>query len=386
MQKTYTSRAKILILTSTGGGGHIAVSNAIAEQLKDSYDIETANVFKDLLRPLDPFSYLTFNRYSGEEVYNSFMPNKSFKILSFLYYVGAWFIQLQRKNIEALLHDYFVQSRPSLIISVIPLINNIILDTAQKLNIPFILVPTDLNISMYIRYIKNPQYKNFKLCLPFDDQKIMAPIKETHISQDQIAIVGAPLNTSFFEKKNKSFLKEKLNIPCDKPIIMLLMGAQGLEAIEKYTAKLITLEQPVHLIVCIGKNETSREVIKKLTLPPHITLTIVGFTPLIADYMAVSDLLISKSGTLSVCEALYMNLPLLLDATDTILPWEKFNHSFIKEHNFGDSITSYSMVIPLVSSLLENNTTLLQYKTNLENFKKIKNRREMKRLVKQMLQ
>ena len=82
-------------------------------------------------------------------------------------------------------------------------------------------------------------------------------------------------------------------------------------------------------------------------------MSIVGFTERISDYMAVSDILITKSGTLSVCEAIYMNLPMLLDATSTILPWEQFNHTFIKQHNFGESITDYAMIEPMISALLQ---------------------------------
>ena len=379
-----TKQNKILILTSTGGGGHLAASNAIELQLKNGYEVSSVNVFKDLLKPLDPVSYLTLKRYSGEELYNSFVPNKSFKTLSLFYYVGAWFMQLKRTKIEHLLHDYFIQTQPSLIISVIPLINNIILDAAQELHIPFMMVPTDLDLNMYLRNITNPTYKQFKICLPFDDEQIIQPVKHANIPEDQIAIVGAPLKPDFFEIKNKFLLKIKLAIPINKPVIMILMGAQGSD-IENYTAQLITLTQPAHLLICVGKNDASKQAVAALSIPEHITMSVVGFTERISDYMAVADLLITKSGTLSVCEAIYMHLPMLLDATSTILPWEKFNHTFIKEHNFGDSITSYNMIEPMISALLSDKNRLMEYKKNLKNFKKKKNTHEIRHLVKQML-
>jgi len=46
--------------------------------------------------------------------------------------------------------------------------------------------------------------------------------------------------------------------------------------------------------------------------------------------MAASDLCITKSGSVSVCETIYSNLPVLLDATSDVLRWEQFNHRFIK--------------------------------------------------------
>ena len=86
--------------------------------------------------------------------------------------------------------------------------------------------------------------------------------------------------------------------------------------------------------------------------------------------MSVSDVIITKSGSLSVCEAIYMNTPLILDATTKILPWEQFNHNFIKTHHFGTSITRYSQVVPLITSLLDDSAILAQYKNNLKNIKK----------------
>jgi processive 1,2-diacylglycerol beta-glucosyltransferase len=383
-KKTAVGQNKILILTTSGGGGNLAASDAIELQLKNGYEVEAVNVFKDLLKPIDPISYFTLNRYSGEELYNAFVPSKSFKILSLFYYVGAWAMQLRRTEIQHILHDYFVQTKPSLIISVIPLINNIILDAAQELNIPFMMVPTDLDMHIYLRSLKDPSYKNFKLCLPFDDKLIMPSIEKANIPNDQIAIVGIPLKPDFFTYKNKPILKHRLHIPKNKPIVMLLMGTNGSD-IENYTKELLKITQPVHLIICVGTNDASKQAVSALTLPAHITMSVVGFTKHIADYMGASDLLITKSGTLSVCEAIYMNLPMLLDATSTILPWEKFNHTFIKEHHFGDSIPSYSMIEPMVTELLTNKSKLNGYKENLKNFKKIKNLYEIRDLVKQML-
>jgi len=378
---------KILILTSAGGGGHLTASTSLEAQLKDSYQIETVNVFQDLLGPLDPIRSLTSNKYSLEEIYNYLVPAKNYNILTLFRDVGNWFMQHHHKeDIQQLLRNYFKKNNPDLIISVIPLINNIILDTAQELNIPFILMPTDLDITMYVTNIKNPTYKQFKICLPFDDEEIMTPLKNAGITKDHVAIVGPPLKPNFFEKKNIALLKSNLNIPENKPAIMILMGSQGLDDTEKYTAELIKLEQPAHLIICFGKNEASKEAIEKMTIPSHITISLVGFTTRIADYMAVSDLLITKSGTLSVCEAIYMNLPMLLDATSTILPWEWFNHMFIKKHHFGESITDYSMVVPLVSSLIYKDKIILDsYKNNLKTFKKPHNQQIMKELVRTML-
>src|SRR5438045_9662837 len=118
---------------------------------------------------------------------------------------------------------------------------------------------------------------------------------------------------------------------------------------EFYIAELLKISKPFHLLACIGSNESCRANIEKLlSTAPHISSFVIGFTENIADYMTMSDLIITKSGTLSVCESLYKNLPLFLDATSSILVWEKFNHTFIKNQGFGISIANYNEVVPLI--------------------------------------
>ena len=87
--------------------------------------------------------------------------------------------------------------------------------------------------------------------------------------------------------------------------------------------------------------------------------------------MTIADLLISKSGSQSVCEALYTNTPIFLDATSPSLPWEKFNHLFIKQHGFGNQITEYDLITSQISLAIENSQNLLFYKKNLEQLEKI---------------
>jgi processive 1,2-diacylglycerol beta-glucosyltransferase len=363
------NKKKVIIFTSSGGGGHLSATAALEHHLGQNYNVEPVHIFK-LLSHLDPIRVITFNKYSCEELFNELLPKKYCKLIAFISRLGTQYIHRRRKKIRQDLRDYFIQYKPALIISIVPIMNYIILDIAQELNIPFILIPTDLNVTIYIQRIKKPTYKQFYIGLSFDNKEIMKPIKKAHIPDEHVFILGAPLKADFFVHKNKKILKETYNIDDHKPIIMVLMGARGSSETEKYTKQLLNIKTPVQLIVCVGKNHKSKEKIEQFTVPSHISMTIVEFTEHIADYMTMADILISKSGSQSVCEALYTNTPILLDATSALLPWEKFNHTFIKKHRFGDRIKKYKQIVPLVSSLLKHPEKLRTYKHNLEKLKK----------------
>lgn len=378
-------KKKILILTSSGGGGNLEASKAMETYLKSDYDIQQCHAFKEILLPLDPFNILTLKQYSSEEVYNSFIPGKHFQLLGWIYHIGRWYIQSQKKQIIPLLRDYFIKTKPDLIASVIPVINNIVLEVAQELNIPFLLVPTDLDVTPYTLNIINPVYEKFHLGLIFNEPEIMAPIHEAQIANNHIHSLGAPLRPDFFTKKNKHVLRKRYEIDGNKPVVMILMGSHGADEIKNYVEHLLNITQPMHLVICIGKNEKSAAELAQLSFPSNISASIVGFTPHIADYMALSDLLITKSGTLSVCEALYMNLPLFLDATSTLLPWEKFNHEFVQKHGFGMSITSFDNIAPLVTNILEHKDELDLYKNNIQKLGKKDFGKELRELVRKIL-
>ena len=373
---------KIMILTSEGGGGHTTATKAITHLLHNEYEINTVHVFKEVLLHLDIFKKITFNRYSGEELYNHLLQKNYYRLISFLfYYCAIWCIQLRKKQILTLLHAYLIHNQPDLIISVIPSINDSVLTIAQELSIPFMLMPTDLDISIYLRGITKVTHKNFYLCLPFNDQHIITAAVKALVPNNQILITGPLIQENFFTKKNITELKKEHNLTNNKPTIMVLMGAKGSNGTEKYIFQLTQIQQPINLIVCIGSHAKSRHSLKKLSIPAHITLTIIDFTDRIADYMALADIIITKSGSLSVCEGITMNTPLLLDATSTVLPWEKFNHHFITIHQFGDIITKYNDITPRVSSLLNNQDLLQNYKNNLISFNQKNEQTQLKKII-----
>src|SRR5438477_1175198 len=136
---TFTMKKNILILTSFGGGGTLVASQAMESYLNTEYNVQLCHAFKEILAPLDPFSFVTFNMYSSEDFYNSFVPGHYFQLLGWIYGAGTWYIQSQNEKIHDLLRNYFIQNKPNVIISVIPVINNIVLEVAQELTIPFIL-------------------------------------------------------------------------------------------------------------------------------------------------------------------------------------------------------------------------------------------------------
>lgn len=159
----------------------------------------------------------------------------------------------------------------------------------------------------------------------------------------------------------------------------------GLESLYTFTQELSKIQFSAHIIICTGKQKDIKEKIDLMDFPVHLSKTTVGFTDRISDLMSIADLFITKSGSVSVCEALYMNLPMVLDATSHLLAWEKANHRFIERYDVGTTLKELKLLAPLVSDLLSNPEKLALYRKNLEALQKKHGGNEIKNLIDTML-
>ncbi len=346
-------KKKIAIISSIGGGGHVAVSGALKEVLDPDYSVVVNIMLQEILAPVDWIQQASFGHSSGEQMYNYFIKRRAYRLLNAMAWISHYFFGSFTKKISHLINNYLDKTKPDLVISVAPYFNGYLAEATQARFIPFILIPTDLDATTFVQGIDNTHHPLRHIALSFNDPEIK---KRAHVKHHPL-ITGFPVRKEFFtHDQNKEQIKKDFNIPAYKPVILILMGAQGSQSTLDFARELAHLTQPAHLIFCLGKNETIQGQIETIPFLPHLSHTCVGFTPRMADLMAISDCIITKSGSVSVCEALYMNLPLILDATGgPVLKWEAFNHRFIPEHGFGHSLKKLSDLTPLIDQLLIDN-------------------------------
>lgn len=377
-------KKKIVIFTSTGGGGHLTVSNALEQELSNSYDVKQTLILGDILKKIDPAQMLTFGYLKGEDAYNYLVKNQWNVTLNTAMKCAMSYFSLRSNGIKKLLKKFLEQQQPQLIISVFHLFNRHILDVAEELDIPFILAPTDLDALSFVHNIHDPRYNKFRFALPFANDQIRQKIESSNISDDKIVITGFPLQKTFFENKDRHQIKMMFNVSDGKPIILVLMGAQGSKAMLQFAQQLSSLKHEAHIIFCLGKNEKIKEKINQIHFPSFITYSCIGFTNAISDLMNIADIIISKSGTVSVCEALYSNLPMILDATHKVLAWEQFNHQFITSNGFGTSLSNPQQLCSIINEWLQQDK-LDQYKKNLQAFEKKRGAAEIKKIIESLI-
>ncbi len=378
-------KKKIIIFTSSGGQGHISAMKAIQAYLGNEYETKPVFIFDEVFKGIDPSSRLTFGAINGEDIYNYFLRKRWYKILNCMYNLGNWYFGLRAKKMTRLATQYLQQHKPDLVLSVTPIINGVLLQACQNADFPFLLIPTDLDVTSFITGIKNPTYAKFQLVIGFDDPIIKEKLSAAHINPAQISAAGLPVRSSFFEEKNIPELKKKYNVPTDKPVIVLMMGGQGNTNIVTFAKQLATLTIPAHIIIFTGKDGKIAKRLERLKLNPMLSLTIIRFTEHVADLMATADLLITKSGSVSFCEGIYLNIPMILDSTATLLYWERLNHTLLTAHDWGICLQNAHDLRQAVTTIIANPGYDEAIKERLKKYPKKRLDQEIKPIIEKLI-
>jgi hypothetical protein len=380
-------KKKILVLISEGGGGHKSAGESLRETLGSFYDVEVINVMGEVLQPLDSLSVITNRTLSGEDLYNLFL-QWGFHFITRLYVaIGNRYMIMNCQKVEDLFARYLNSEKklPDLIISTIPVFNcGLILASRQK-EIPFLLLPTDLDTKLCLNGMKElsiDDHNFFRLALPYDDPDVRVKVvQNSNLKAEQLEVTGFPVRRASqkkYSEKEIQNLRKKHGLFEGYQTITLLAGAQGGELIFEHTKNVSRIHSKMRLEanICVGLNGRIGQTIidwllrkggtliqrdakcTSIRSKQGVILHIRGFTREIIEIMACSKLLITKTGSCSVNEGIYLGVPLLLDNTRHSSArhfwWERFNIHFIKKLGVGDVFTESRQLKERIPHFLNN--------------------------------
>ncbi|QQR53626.1 hypothetical protein IPH25_02050 [bacterium] len=361
---------KVIIFTCIGG--HNTISASLKEQLGQQYNIRVMNIFLDIIRWFDPIRILSFGFQNAETYYGFLIRNRMTRFLNKTFKPSLKVFNLLHYFIHKKIKNAIIKERPKCIISVIPWFNDHFVAIAKELNIPFFLMPTDIELSHFFYNIEKISYEKFYFLIPIYDMYVYDYAIAKGVLPNQIILSGVALKSSFFVSHDQYAVRSRFSIPQAKPVVLLLMGSQGSTSIIDYVKMLAKIKNlSFHLIIVLGANATLRQKVRHIQFEPLITCSIFDFTPFIPQLMSIATVLITKSGGISISEALYMDLPMFLDATSEVIFWEQKNQDFVEKNEFGSIIHSLKDVPQLLVNVLqkENNSSNI-YKNNMQFFEK----------------
>lgn len=161
------------------------------------------------------------------------------------------------------------------------------------------------------------------------------------VAEDKIMVTGIPIEERFSLQYDKNRLCGKFGIEADKFTILIVTGSFGIGGIEDAVSQ---LQGQAQLLVVCAKNQ---RLYAKLTQKAYPGVKVFGFVGNIEEMMAVSDLIITKPGGLTVSESLAMEVvPLFIAA---IPGQETRNADILAGHGIGVRVSKMSALKGIVA-------------------------------------
>jgi processive 1,2-diacylglycerol beta-glucosyltransferase len=144
---------------------------------------------------------------------------------------------------------------------------------------------------------------------------------------ENIVPTGIPISLKFSLQPDPRAVRKRQGWRDDLPLALVLSGGFGMGPVAGILAELDKAPAPLQVVVVAGRNEELRRELAGRD-PRHPT-QVLGFVSNMHELMAVSDLVITKPGGLTVSEALAAGKPLFI--LNPIPGQEAANSDFLLE-------------------------------------------------------
>ena len=354
---------KIDFVYFDAGGGHRAAATAlrslIGEQARP-WDIRLVNL-QEVLDSLDVFRKVTGLRL--EDIYNTMLAKGwtlgSAQGLKFMHGV----IRLYHRATVRLLQEYWIKTRPDLVVSLVPNFDRAIYDSLKAAlpQVPFVTILTDFADFPPHFWIEKGQQQYF-IC---GTEKAVDQAGAMGYNNGNIfRTSGMILRPKFYEpiSIDRASERTRLGLSPTRLTGLVLFGGQGSSVMLQIAQRL----PDVQLILICGKNQKLAEKLR--AFPSSAPRFVEGFTSEIPYYMHLSDFFIGKPGPGSISEAVHMKLPLIIERNSWTLAQERYNAEWVKEKNAGLVVSNFNGIREAVVQLEQGLST---YRSSVE---KIENR------------
>jgi len=332
------------------GGGHRAAANALREVMereRRSFEIRLMNL-QELLDSMDVFRRLTGLRL--QDIYN-LMLKKGWTLGARQLMAGMqWVIRLYHGKQVRMLEAHWAESRPDLVVSLVPHFNRAIGESLRRASpgAPLVTILTDFaDYPPHFWIERQPQYF---IC---GSERAVEQARAMGHAEDRIFHAsGMILSPRFYEvapieADERAAARRTLGLDPAQPVGLVLFGGQGAAVMLDIARRLPDRQ----LILICGHNQKLRARLERVTRRAPAFLE--GFTKEIPRYMQLADYFIGKPGPGSISEAVFMRLPVIVDSNAWTLPQERYNAEWVREEGVGIVVRNFRDVEGAVERLLE---------------------------------
>ncbi len=332
------------------GGGHRSAANALTEviqQEKRPWKLELLNL-QELFDSMDVFRKLTGIRM--QDLYNTTLKRGWTLGSPQLTRAMHGIIRLYHDQQVELLERYWRQVSTDLVVSLIPNFNRALFQSLESTRPGVRLITVMTDFADFPPHFWIEKQKQYLVC---GTDHAVQQAREMDYCEEQIfRASGMILNPKFYAvgKKSRAKEREKLGLHPTAPTGLVLFGGQGSSDMEAIARRLGQCRERVQLILLCGHNQKLAERLREMKSP--LAMHIEGFTHDVPKLMHLSDFFIGKPGPGSISEALFMQLPVIVERNAWTLPQERYNADWIQEQGVGIVLSSFREINTAVETLL----------------------------------
>lgn len=302
-----TQLSKLLILSAAYGEGHQQAAYAVRDALSlQSPEIEVEIV--DFVRMVHP-------------LLDSVAKYCYLKSVQFAPVLWDWFYKgtsnlspssmIQKRLNSVGMHAMerlLAESKPDVVLSTFPIPAGVVsfLKQRGRTQVPLATIITDHAIhSQWIHPLTTRYFVG--------SDHVRQGLIRRGTSRNSISVTGIPIRPAFDSFTDRRSLQHKYQLNPHIPTVLIMGGAYGIMGdIYSICEELFHYPEPVQVIVVTGRNERMKAQLDTLVATAKQPVKVYGFTQDVHELMAVSDIVLTKAGGLTVSEALAMDLPMLL--------------------------------------------------------------------------
>lgn len=339
-----------------GGNGTMAPSYALAEYFSEKG--ENAKVF-DIMNEANPLGEILGN------IYNYLLRHNIYYASMYMNFAHRFPIdnfqpynQIGRNRTAKLIDS----EQPDAIVMICPWISKMVIQAVnismrKKETKPLLVTNiVDLGEKMATSWINND----------VDLTVLPTTHAEKYLSKhgldlNKSKVLGVPLHKEFsmgeVKEKEKLKARNKYGIDEKRTVISILGGREGVCNTKLILMRLMRELHDYDYFVQCGLNRklyTKIDNVNKTNKNVHP----LGFIDSMRELYALSDVVITKAGAITVSELTASNVPFILDTCPSIMPQEYGNIVFVRENELGLIANTIDEIPALVRRLVEDRSQM----------------------------
>lgn len=348
------SKLRILVLTSSTGGGHDARAEAFAEWCFQLYRHDVDVRIEQMLEKSSVVNRAGVNFYNRIQRSAPWVHKAFYTIVEALSFLNRRSVSFGRAYYLKVLKEY----RPHLVLSVHDCLNRGYFQLARKeLGASSVRCATycgefsggwgysrnwiEPTVDRY--FSRTPTARDYavKKGIPMARSRVRGSLMPPRAHLDVLSPVD-----------RRVFISKKLGLDPDLFTVFLATGGNGANNHLALLPALVKHSKRCQAIVICGRNkETYNELVHWRATHPDFNCHLEGFSEIVHLLMQVSDTIVTRGGTTTCAKALHFRCPIIFNAFGGIMPQEELTWKFFrngagcekieKASDFGEIIDSW---------------------------------------------